>query len=257
MKRKIICLFFLVASVLVLSSCHPRRVSDIKANMTKQEVASLWGGTPLMSTKTVDGKLLEIWEYHFASSNSACTVTFSQDRVVNTECHPWRAGWYGYSPQPEQGRPEAAPTQRRLVREGFFAMKLAEALKIGEFKSEAEAETRLASVGVLPRNGWIADYPLTPKVIAELEGSIVEAADTGKLSMNRDEALKVFQDLIQDVEKANVQSEPPTEEQGYSEQYVPPPRGYYYPRYYPYPYYYPYYPYSFRFYPYPYFRYWR
>jgi hypothetical protein len=256
MERKIICLFLLIISVLVLSSCHPRRISDIRSNMTKEEVVSLWGKTPLMTTKTADGKTFDVWEYHFSSSNSACTITFSQDRVVNTECHPWRAGWYGYYSQPEQGRPEAPPPQRKLVREGFFAMRLAGALKVGEFKSEAEAESKLASVGVLPRNGWIADYPLTPKVITELEKSIAEAADSGKLSMNKDEALKIFQELIQDIGKGNVQAEPLTDEQNYSEQDVPP-RAYYYPRYYPNPYYYPYpYPY-FRFYPYPYFRYWR
>ncbi|MGZ3524870.1 MAG: hypothetical protein ACXU9L_08780 [Thermodesulfobacteriota bacterium] len=253
MERKgIICLFLFVVFVLVLSSCHPRHVSDIKANMTKEEVVSLWGKTPLITSKTVDGKTIETWEYHFSSSNSACSITFSQERVVSTQCRPLQRQGYGYyySP-PGQGRPEAPPAQRKLVREGFFAVKLAEALKVGEVKSEAEAESKLASVGVFPKNGWIADYPLTPKVITELENAIGEAADEGKLAMKRDEALKVYRDLIANVENEYAQVEPDQEEQPYSESYVYP-RFNYYPYYYSYPYYFGYYPFH-----YPYFRRWR
>ena len=133
-------------------------------------------------------------------------------------------------------------------------MKLAEALKVGEVKSEAEAESKLASVGVFPKNGWIADYPLTPNVIAELENAIGEAADSGKLAMEKDEAMKVFQNLIMDVENQYARVEPPPDEGPY-------PESYYYPRFYSYPYFYPY-PFYFggyyRFHhPYPYFRRWR
>jgi len=253
-KKKIICLFLFVILVFILSSCHPRRVSDIKSNMTKEEVVSSWGKTPLVTTKTVDGKTLEIWEYHFLSSNSACSITFSQDRVVGTQCRPLQREGYGYYSQSGQGRPAAPPVEQKLVREGFFAMKLAEALKVGEVQSEAEAESKLASVGVLPKNGWIADYPLTPNVIAELENAIGEAADSGKLAMEKDEAMKVFQNLIMDVENQYARVEPPPDEGPY-------PESYYYPRFYSYPYFYPY-PFYFggyyRFHhPYPYFRRWR
>jgi len=241
-RKKIICLFLFVVLVLVFSSCHPRHVSDIKPNMTKEEVLSLWGKTPLITTKIVDGKTIETWEYHFLTSNSACSVTFSQDRVMSTQCLPLQGEGYGYYSQSEQGKPGAPPVQRKLVREGFFAMRLAEALKVGEVKSEAEAESKLASVGVLPKNGWIADYPLTPNVIAELENAIGEAADSGKLAMKRDEAVKVFQDLIAEIENEYAEVDPAPEKQL---DYKP----YYYPRFYSYPYYYPYYyPY---FYPYP------
>ncbi len=247
-RKKIICLLLFVVLVLVFSSCHPRHVSDIKPNMTKQEVVSLWGKTPLITTKIVDGKTIETWEYHFLSSNSACSVTFSQDRVMSTQCHPLQGEGYGYYSQ------SGPPVQQKLVREGFFAMKLAEALKVGEVKSEAEAESKLASVGVIPKNGWIADYPLTPTVIAELENAIIEAADSGKIAMKRDEALKAFRDLIVSIENGHVEVEPPPEKQPYAEGYVYP-RFYYYPYYYPYPYYFGYY----RFYHhhYPYFRHWR
>jgi hypothetical protein len=238
-RKRIVCLFLFVVVVLVLSSCHPRRASDIKPNMTKEEVLALWGKTPLITTKTVDGKTIEIWEYHFLGSNSACSITFSQDRVASTQCRPLQREGYGYYSQSGQGRPGAPPVQQKLVREGFFAVKLAEALKVGEVKSEAEAESKLASAGVFPKNGWIADYPLTPNVIAELENAIGEAADEGKLAMKRDEALKVFRDLIGSIESEYAQVEPDTGNQPYSEGYVYP-RFYFYPYYYPFPYYYPY-----------------
>jgi hypothetical protein len=84
--EKTIYLFLFVALVLIFSSCHPRHVLDIKPNMTKEEVVSLWGGTPLISHKTVNGKTYETWEYHFDTTDSICRITFLQDRVVNTEC---------------------------------------------------------------------------------------------------------------------------------------------------------------------------
>ncbi len=253
-RKKIICLFLFVVLVLVLSSCHPRRVSDIRANMTKEEVVSLWGKTPLITTKMVDGKTVEIWEYHFWGSNSACSITFSQDRVVSTQCRSLQREGYGYYARSE--RPGVPPAQRKLIREGFFALRLAEALKVGEVKSEAEAESKLASMGILPKNGWIADYPMTPNVIAELEKTISEAADSGRLAMKKAEALKVFRDLIASIENEQAEVEPPHEEQSYSEEYIYP-QFYYYP--YSYPYYYPF-PYSFGYYRYhyhPYFRHWR
>ncbi len=244
--KKLLCLFFLTFFILVFSSCHPRHVSDIKPNMTKQEVVSLWGRTDLITHRTVNGKPVEIWEYHFSNSGTACWITFSQDRVAATQCRPLLRGGYGYYYQSGQ-RPGSASVEQGLVREGSFALKLAEALKIGEAKSEAEAESKLAQIGVLPRNGWIADYPLTPDVTAELEKAIGEAADSGKLPMKKDEAIKAFQGLVADTQSQRPGPEPSSEE-------PPPPDAYYYP--YPYdPYYYPYYyPYP---YPYFYFRYHR
>jgi hypothetical protein len=136
-------------------------------------------------------------------------------------------------------------------------MKLAEALKTGPVKSEAEAESRLASMGIAPRNGWIADYPLTPDIIGELRRAIGVALDSGKLAMNKDEALMAFQVLVDnqwrlavasDKEQARKYGEyPPAVYEGDEGGYEP----YYYPYYDPYLYYYGgyYYPY-----PYPYLR---
>ncbi|HUL37093.1 MAG TPA: hypothetical protein VLW47_05380, partial [Thermodesulfobacteriota bacterium] len=156
-RKRIHYVFLFIVLMLVFSSCHPRRVSDIKPNMTKQGVESLWGGTPLITHRTVNGKAVETWEYHFSNTGSICLITFSEDRVVGTpQCRPERP--YGYYYQVER-KPGSPSVEQSLVREGFFAMKLAEALKIGPVQNEAEAENRLAQIGIAPRNGWIADYP--------------------------------------------------------------------------------------------------
>jgi hypothetical protein len=209
--------------------------------MTKEEVVSLWGKTGLITYRSVDGRSIETWEYHFSNSNSMCWVTFSQDRVVNTQCRPLRGKGYSYYSQPGQSTPGPPSIGQSLVREGSFAMKLAEALKIGPVENEAEAESMLASVGIVPRNGWIADYPLTPTIIGELQNAIGEAADSGKIAMSKDEATEAFQDLIWDIERQYARVEPPPGRQFYPERYYYP--GFYYspysyPYYYPYPYYY-------------------
>jgi hypothetical protein len=249
MKRKrIICLLLFVVLILVFSACHPRHVSDIKQNMTKEEVASLWGRTPLITYRTVNGKAVETWEYYFSSTDSICWVTFSQDKVAATQCRSVRGGTYWSYAQPGQSKAGPPPSGQNLVREGSFAMKLAEVLKIGEVKNEAEAEDKLTSVGVAPKNGWIADYPVTPDIIEELRNAVGEAADSGKIAMKREEAIKAFQDLMTSVEGQSAGVEPSIGGQPYPEPYYDP---YHYSYYYPYPYYYGgyYYPYL-----YPYFR---
>ena len=97
--------------------------------------------------------------------------------------------------QPKEVATQGPPIAQTLIREGDFALKLAETLKIGQAKSEAEAESMLASVGITPKNGWLADYPVTPDVIGELQNAVGSAVDSGKLEMNRDEADKAVQDL--------------------------------------------------------------
>jgi len=143
------------------------------------------------------------------------------------------------------------PVAQTLIREGDFAIKLAEALKIGQAKSEAEAESTLASAGIAPKNGWIADYPVTPDVIGELEKAVGEAADAKKLPMRKNEALKVFRTtavelelpIIAEVPDRYVESPSPTtseytepsviDDYYYTEgppvvTYYPPPPDYYY-----------------------------
>ena len=101
--------------------------------------------------------------------------------------------------QSEQTATQAPPVAQPLVREGDFAVKLVDALKIGTAQNEAEAETTLASSGIAPRNGWIADYPVTPDIVVELQKAVVAAADSNKLPAGQDEALKAFQEVSADL----------------------------------------------------------
>jgi len=93
---------------------------------------------------------------------------------------------------------KAPPISQPLVREGDFAVKLVEGLKIGTAKDEVEAESMLASSGIAPKNGWIADYPVTPDIIGELENAVGEAADSKRLPMVPEEAVKAFQKVTFD-----------------------------------------------------------
>ncbi len=87
------------------------------------------------------------------------------------------------------------PIEQQLVREGDFAVRLASALGIGTTDEEVEAESRLGEAGITPRNGWIADYPVTPDIIGELQKAVGDAADANKLALGKDEALKRFYDV--------------------------------------------------------------
>jgi hypothetical protein len=146
---------------------------------------------------------------------------------------------------------QAPPIAQTLTREGDFAVKLVEALKIGQAKNEAEAESMLASAGIAPKNGWIADYPMTPDIIAELENAVAEAADAKRLSMAKNEALKALRTtavefelpIIAEIPEGYTESPPPETPQ-YTEPsvienyyyaegppvitYYPPPWDYYY-----------------------------
>ena len=88
--------------------------------------------------------------------------------------------------QPEGPPPIGGP----LVREGDFAVRLLSALDLGTTDDEVEAETRLGELGIIPRNGWIADYPVTPDVLGELQKSGVDAASSRKIPLSRAEALR-------------------------------------------------------------------
>ena len=95
-RKRIICLSLFVVLILIFSSCHPHYVSDIKPNMTKEEVVSSWGKTDLITYRNVNERSLETWEYYFSNSDSICWVTFFQDKVVATQCRPRRGGWLWY-----------------------------------------------------------------------------------------------------------------------------------------------------------------
>ncbi len=89
------------------------------------------------------------------------------------------------------------PVAQPVVREGDFAIRLAEALGIGTALSETEAESHLAEMGILPANGWIADYPVTPDTLDALYRAVGEAAEANRLPMNKEEALKKYSELTE------------------------------------------------------------
>lgn len=147
---------------------------------------------------------------------------------------------------------EAPPINQVLVREGDFALQLAQVFELGGPAGEAEAMSALAAAGIAPRNGWIADYPVTPDILTELEAAVGAAADEGRLAAGRDQSLRDFQDLAAgfgltvaaDPEAVYAETEPPADYPRYTDPtiierhyynagppvvtYYPPPRNYYY-----------------------------
>jgi len=101
--------------------------------------------------------------------------------------------------QSEQTTAHTPPVEQPLVREGDFAVELVFSFALGSTDDEVEAENLLSSNGIAPRNGWIADYPVTPDIVGEIWDSISTAVDSKKLSMNQDEAAKRYQQTKADV----------------------------------------------------------
>jgi hypothetical protein len=117
--------------------------------------------------------------------------------------------------QPGQASPP--PVAPPLAREGDFAIRLETVLGVGTSGDEVEAETTLGNLGISPRNGWIADYPVTPDVIAELQRSVGDVAASGRLPVNKEEALKRFHSLTAEINLpitpstgTQAQTQPPT-----------------------------------------------
>jgi hypothetical protein len=98
--------------------------------------------------------------------------------------------------QSEQTTVGNPPLEQPLIREGDMAVKLVEALRLGTPESEAEAESILASLDITPRNGWIADYPVTPDIGDELQAAVGEAAGSGKIAVDKEDALRTVQDIM-------------------------------------------------------------
>ncbi len=98
--------------------------------------------------------------------------------------------------QTEQTASTSPPLSQPLIREGTLATRLADALNLGPATSETEAESALSAVGIAPRNGWVADYPVTPDIAAELQTSVSDAATSGRIPVTKDDSLKAFQDVM-------------------------------------------------------------
>jgi hypothetical protein len=82
------------------------------------------------------------------------------------------------------------PIEQPLVREGEFAVELANALNLTSSHDEAAAESYLVSIDIMPRNGWISDYPMTPDIIAEVGESTARSADAGSLNISGADAAR-------------------------------------------------------------------
>jgi hypothetical protein len=101
--------------------------------------------------------------------------------------------------QSQQATTNSPPVEQPLVREGDFAVELVLSFALGTTNDEVEAEDLLSSKGITPRNGWIADYPVTPDIVGEIWDSISTAVDSEKLFMNGDEAANRYQQAKADV----------------------------------------------------------
>lgn len=95
----------------------------------------------------------------------------------------------------EQTDPAMSPVTPPVAREGDFAVRLAETMRLGPVHDEIEAESLLASKGIAPRNGWIADYPVTPVVAGELREAVLAASASGALAMDGTSASRAFDAL--------------------------------------------------------------
>lgn len=98
-------------------------------------------------------------------------------------------------PQAQQAPPVAQP----LVREGDFAIKLAAKLDLGLPSDEATAEDMLAKAGVVPKNGWLSDYPVTPEILGQLQAAVARAASEGSLPMTSEEATRGLYSLASEM----------------------------------------------------------
>ncbi len=151
---------------------------------------------------------------------------------------------YGQSEKTASSSPP--PVSQQLVPEGDFALKLVSALNLGSVTTEVQAEDLLSSFGIAPKNGWIADYPMTPIIIGELQNAVAASADAHKLPMAKDDALRAFGAVTAEFGLAIVPGSPgqyaenqlqpnPDEINGYYYEegppvvtYYPPPWDYYY-----------------------------
>ena len=83
------------------------------------------------------------------------------------------------------------PIEQPLVSEGEFAVELASSLNLTSSHDETAAESSLGAINIAPRNGWIADYPMTPGIIAEVRESAARSASSGSLSISGDDAARI------------------------------------------------------------------
>lgn len=90
---------------------------------------------------------------------------------------------------------EPPPVEQPIVREGEFAMELAIAFNLISNQDEMAGESSLSSIHIMPRNGWISDYPMTPDIIAEIRESVAAAASSGDLQLSEADAVSLVDNV--------------------------------------------------------------
>ncbi len=104
--------------------------------------------------------------------------------------YPFAAFSEDYGSPTSQPQQQAPPVAQTLVREGDFAIRLAAQLDLGNPADEASAEDVLTVAGVVPDNGWISDYPVTPQIMGQLQTAIARSASEKKIPLTAEEAIK-------------------------------------------------------------------
>jgi len=99
-----------------------------------------------------------------------------------------------------KGADNTPPIEQNLVREGDFAVRLADTLSLVKTDNEADAERALATAGISPKSGWISDFPVTPDVLAEIRSSVMDAADGAKVKIDKKTADERFTALVKEFE---------------------------------------------------------
>ena len=100
------------------------------------------------------------------------------------------------------------PVAQPLVRQGEFAVMLVKVLLLGPAGSGEQAQSTLEEIGVTPLEGWIADYPVTPSILGELENAVIDSGDSGALAyLDTDEAVKALRDLAAELGLPVVQND--------------------------------------------------
>jgi len=107
---------------------------------------------------------------------------------------PFAAGAADYGQQEALAK-DIPPVAQPLVREGDFAVKLAALYGLGVPSNETEAEDLLAAAGIVPLNGWISDYPVTPEILGQIQEAAARSATEGRLPMTAEKATRLIADL--------------------------------------------------------------
>ena len=117
--------------------------------------------------------------------------------MLSTAAHGQGEGDDATPPTPStiQTDTNSPPVAQTLVPEGVLAMQLAEALKLSPAPDEEKAEELLSSLGIEPKNGWLAEYPVTPDVLGDVEEGISKANEQGKIKLTKDQVLKLVGDV--------------------------------------------------------------